>query len=344
MSSTACGGSDKPPSETPSSQTPNSATSAQTSYTLGAPRDKHYSADVEAQRGWVRVIVREEAKCDLIPIRTVVENGVERRVAGDPTSSKPCDEGYARNVIISLEVDGNTYRLGVPNAFGELQTQLSDRMLRDLYGDATSETPIAKVMLRDRQGRSHQIGRIELAQLAEADQRLNELLAEFKTLLDRPQSELTGAELARAYELYEQLSAFDSDNPRVGALQALFIDRLYQRKSDEAADRFKNNLQALNAAKDLLSNNRTVIIVPSFVSSAVQAGTLDPRTVAWARGEVALALRRQQDLCGDGRSSFTWSLTQLSPPKSRLAFHILRAAYDDPYQDQIRALCSRITM
>lgn len=335
----SCGSSPPPESETAAA--PRAGT---TTYTLGAPRDTRYSADVEAQRGWVRVIARKESQCDTIPMRTVVENGVEKRVAGQPTGSKPCNEGFARNVIISLEVEGNTYRLGVPNAFGELQTQLSDRMLRDLYGDAGSQTPVAKVMLRDRRGRSHQIGSIELTQLAEVDQRLNELLTEFRTLLDRPQAELSGADLARAYELYEQLSAFDSDNPRIGALQALFIDRLYQRKADEAVERFKNNLQALDAAKNVLQSNRTVIVVPAFVSAAVDSGSLDGRTVDWARAEVALALRRQRDLCGDGRTAFTWSMAQLSPPKSRLAFHILHAAYDDPYQDQIRALCRRVMM
>ncbi len=334
-----CGG-DAPPPEEPTAPTQQGPTT----HKLGAPKDTRYMADIEAQRGRIRVIVRKESRCDLIPIQTVVENGETHWVAGNPTQSQPCDEGFARNVIISLEVAGNTYRLGQPNAFGELQTQLSDRILRDLYGQDKTAVPVAQVMLRDRKGQSHLIGSVALTQLAEAEQRLDQLLSEFKALLDRPQSKLSGTDLARAYELYEQLSAFDSSDPRIGALQALFIDRLYQRKADEAAERFKNNLEALNAAKDVLKNNSTVLVLPGFVTSALNAGALDARTVAWARAEVALSVRRQRGLCGDARSAFTWSLVNLSPPKSQLAFHILRSAYDDPYQDQIRALCQRVVM
>ncbi len=334
----ACGG------DAPQAQQPTQEQTGPTTYKLGAPKDTRYMADIEAQRGRIRVIVRRQSRCDVIPVRTIVENGATRWEAGRPTESKPCEEGVARNVVISLEVAGNTYRLGEPNAFGELQTQLSDRLMRDLYDQDKTAVPVAQVMLRDRTGQSHLIGSVALTQLAEAEQRLDQLLEEFRMLLDRPQAQLSGTDLARAYELYEQLSAFDSQNPRIGALQALFIDRLYQRKADEAAERFKNNLQALSAAKDVLKNNQTVLVIPSFVSSAVNGGALDARTVAWARAEVALTLRRQRALCGDAQSAFTWSMASLSPPQSQLAFHILRSAYDDPYQDQIRSLCQRVVM
>jgi len=331
-----CGG-DKPPPEVP-------AAVGATSEQLGAPYDTHYSADIEATRGRVRVIVREESVCDVIPVQSVIENGKKRFVAGSPTKTQTCNERLARNVILSLEVEGNTYRLGEPDSRGELNTQLSNRILSDLYGDDTRNAPVAKLMLRDRQGKSQELGSIELAQLAESDRRLDELLAEFRRVLERPQSELTGAELARAYELYEQLARFDSNDPRIGALQALFMERLYMRKAQEANERFKNNLAALNVAKDILMANRGMT-VPGYVVQAVDGGVMDYRSADWARGQVAIAIRRYPTLCGPNpETGFTWSRLQLSPPppESRLAFEMLRFAYDDPYEKEIAVLCRRV--
>lgn len=316
-------------------------------YQLGAPRDTHYTADVEAQHGRIRVVVRQESVCDVIPIHTQVENGETKWVAGNPTTTKECEAKFARNVVLSLDVNGNTYRLGEPNAFGEVQTDLADRMLQNLYGEDTSKVPLAHVMLRDRQGRSQEIGTVDLTQLAAAGQRLDELLAEFRKLLERPQTSLSGAELARAYELYEQLGTFDSGDPRIGALQALFMERLYQRKADEAVERFKKNLEALNVAKEILKTNRSAIVLPGYVLTALDTGTPDARTVDWARGQVALTLRRTPTLCGDkAKPGFTWSRLELSPPPpgSRIAFEVLRFAYDNPYEREITALCERVVL
>ncbi|MEY4547561.1 MAG: hypothetical protein RL685_3756 [Pseudomonadota bacterium] len=316
-----------------------------TSEQVGAPRDTHYAADIEATRGRVRVIVREESLCDVIPVQSVIENGKKKYIAGDPTSSRPCNQRVARNVMVSMEVGGNTFRLGEPNNMGEVETNLSDRMLRDLYGDDTSKAPVAKVMLRDNQGKAQEVGTVELAQLQATDQRLEQLLAEFRKVLDRPQAELTGAQLAHAYELYEQLARFDSGEPRIGALQALFMERLYARKAQEADQRFRNNLEALNAAKNILATNRTTIVLPGYVSSALDGGAMDDRSVDWARGQVAIAIRRYPTLCGPNpESGFTWSRLQLSPPppESRLAFEMLRFAYDNPYEKEIAQLCRRV--
>jgi hypothetical protein len=312
---------------------------------LGAPYDTHYEADIEATRGRVRVVVREQSVCDVIPVQSVIVDGKKRFVAGNPVKTQPCNERVARNVMLSLEVDGNTFRLGEPDDRGELDTQLSNRMLQDLYGVRSQSAPVAKLTLRDRQGKSQVLGDIELVQLRESDRRLDELLAEFRRVLDRPQTELTGSELARAYELYEQLARFDSNDPRVSALSALFMERLYQRKALEANQRFKNNLSALGAAKDILSTIRTTIVLPGYVSQAIDGGVMDDRSADWARGQVAIALRRNPTLCGPSpETGFTWSRLQLSPPpaESRLAFEMLRFAYDDPYEKEIAGLCRRV--
>ena len=335
----ACGG-----SETPAQSPEGAAPAGPTSEQLGAPYDTRYSADIEAQHGRVRVVLREESMCDVIPVTSVIEDGKKRFIAGTPTKSQPCNERVARNVTVSLEVEGNTFRLGEPDAHGELVTNLSDRMLNDLYG-GSRKNQVAKVMLRDRQGKSQELGTIALTQLEASERRLDELLAEFRAVLDRPQEQLTGAELARAYELYEQLARFDTSDPRVSGLMALFMERLYMRKALEANERFRNNLEALNVAKDILIANRETIVVPGYVSSAIQGGVMDPRTADWARGQVAVAIRRNPTLCGPSpKSDFTWSRLQLSPPppESRLAFEVLRFAYDDPYEKEITELCRRV--
>ena len=330
--------------EAPPPRSPDEVPTGPTSEQLGAPYDTRYSADIEAQRGRVRVIVREESMCDVIPVTSVIEDGKKRFIAGTPTKSQPCNERVARNVIVSLEVEGNTFRLGEPDARGELVTNLSDRMLNDLYG-SSRKNQVAKVMLRDRQGKSQELGTIALAQLEASERRLDELLAEFRAVLDRPQEQLTGAELARAYELYEQLARFDTTDPRVSGLMALFMERLYMRKALEANERFRNNLSALNAAKDILIANRGTIVVPGYVTTAIDGGVMDPRTADWARGQVAIAIRRNPTLCGASpKSDFTWSRLNLSPPpaESRLAFEVLRFAYDDPYEREITQLCRRV--
>ena len=146
LSLVACGGSEPPPAQAP--PTGGGATSEQ----LGAPRDTHYAADIEATRGRMRVILREESVCDVIPVQSVVEDGKKKFIAGNPTSTQPCQQRVARNVILSLEVGGNTYRLGEPNAQGEVVAQMSDRILSSLYGDNPQTASVAKLMLRDNKG------------------------------------------------------------------------------------------------------------------------------------------------------------------------------------------------
>jgi hypothetical protein len=338
----ACASKPPPP---PAAAEPSGAPTAP-SYQLGAARDTQYKADIQIERAGLRMIVREESVCDVIPISTLIENGEKKRVAGPPTSTKPCDQRFARNVEVALEVAGNTYDLGRPNARGELETAIGNRLLSNLYGDGDAEVPVGKVIVRDQKGESWEVGTIDLTELAKANRRIEQLLAEFRAVLDRPQAQLSGAELAHSYELYEQLNAFGSDDPRVSALSALFLERLYQRKADEASERYRKNLEALAAAKDIFAANRTTIILPGYVSSAIEGGPLDSRTVDWARGQAALALRHDRKLCSSapGRWDFTWARLNLypPPPQSKLAFEMLRFAYDNPYEAELTALCRRI--
>ena len=331
----ACGGGEEPAK---------SPTKEAVSYQMGAPRNTHYTAQIEAERGKLRIIIKESSVCDIIPIKTIEEDGKKHRVAGEPTSAKECSERFARNVVVSLGVSGNTFRLGEPDESGTIETELTSKLMRQLYGDDVKETPNASVMVRDQQGNSTQVGTVALVQLAQVEQRLETLLAEFRTVLDRNQAQLSGAELAKAYELYEQLAAFQSDDPRIGALQAVFLERLYQRKATEANERFKNNIQALNGAKEILSANKTTLVVPGYVSAALQSGQMDRQTVQWAQGQVALSIRNIPSLCGDSNpKDFSWSRANIGTPKAtQIAFEVLRFAYDNPYEQEITKLCRRV--
>ena len=118
-----------------------------------------------------------------------------------------------------------------------------------------------------------------------------------------------------------------------------FLELLYQRKQHEATENMKHNLKALADAKGLLPSVGPGM-VPPYMMSAVQGGLVNPEALWWSRGEVALALRHYPALCG---SPVTWGqITPGSfPPATRLAFSYLRFAYDDPFQSEVRGLCSR---
>ena len=128
-------------------------------------------------------------------------------------------------------------------------------------------------------------------------------------------------------------------------LQALFMDRLYNRKAVEANERFKNNLEALNVAKDILIANRQTIIVPGYVTTAIDGGMLDNRSVDWARGQVAIAIRRYPALCGpspERASPGRGSSSARRRPNRGWPSRCLRFAYDNPFEKEIAALCLRL--
>ena len=70
-------------------------------------------------------------------------------------------------------------------------------------------------------------------------------------------------------------------------------------------------MDALNAAKEILMAHRETIVVPGYVSSAINGGVMDERSADWARGQVAVAIRRNPTLCGPNDGGFTWSRLQL---------------------------------
>ncbi len=315
---------------------------------LGAPHDTSYTATAEMEREQIRIAVFERSLCDKLKMKVV--HHVDQSVQGDKViSSEPpttiqraagtdgvvsCDERWARNVWVALRVGDQTFRLGAPSARGEVIANLSAELRQSLY--AENAPPEAVVVVN-----GVDAGKVSLSGYASHETRINALLEELRGILSKDVDKLTPAEIAHSYELYEQLDQLDSGNDaRIAGLRKRFIELVYQRKQREATENMKRNISALNDAKGILPA-LAAGIVPPYVVTAVQSGATTTDALLWARGEVALALRQYPALCAGG--PFGWGRLGGGDyaPKARLAFSYLRYAYDDPFQTEVQALCTR---
>jgi hypothetical protein len=315
---------------------------------FGAPRDTEYQATAEAERNQIRVAVFERSYCDRLKMKVVhrVDETLKGNevIARDPPTTiqkalgkdgaVPCNERWARNVWVGLRVGDQTFRLGAPGPRGEVVTDLSAEMQQSLYGETPASEAVVVVNGVD-------AGKVSLAGYASHETRVNALLEELRTILAKDETKLSKEDIAKSYELYEQLDQLDTGNDaRIAGLRKRFLELVYQRKQHEATDNMKRNIAALNDAKNILPS-LAAGIVPPYVFSAVQGGLTSTDALLWARGEVALALRQYPALCAGG--PFGWGKLAGGEyaPKARLAFSYLRYAYDDPFQSEVQGLCGR---
>jgi hypothetical protein len=316
---------------------------------LGAPHDTAYTATAETEREQIRISVYERSLCDKLKMKVV--HHVDESVRGDTViSSEPpttiqraagtdgvvaCNERWARNVWVALRVGDQTFRLGAPSARGEVIANLSADLKQSLYGENAPAEAVVVVNGVD-------AGKVSLSGYASHEGRINALLEELRGILSKDVDKLTQAEIARSYELYEQVDQLDSGNDaRIAGLRKRFIELAYQRKQREATDNLKRNVAALNEAKGVLPA-LAAGAVPPYVVTAVQGGATTTDALLWARGEVALALRQYPALCAG--APFAWGRLGGGDyaPKARLAFSYLHYAYDDPFQTEVQQLCSRV--
>ncbi|HVW27621.1 MAG TPA: hypothetical protein VHC69_19785 [Polyangiaceae bacterium] len=314
---------------------------------LGAPHDTEYVATAETEREQLRISVFERSLCDKLKMKVVQH--VDQAVQGDkvvssepPTTIQraagvdgvvPCEEHWARNVWVGLRVGDQTFRLGAPSARGEVIANLSAELKQSLYGENAPQEAVVVVNGVD-------AGKVSLSGYASHETRINQLLDELRTILSKDEDKITKAEIARSYELYEQLDQLDSGNDaRIAGLRKRFIEVVYQRKQREATENLKRNVAALNEAKGVLPA-LAAGSVPPYVVTAIKSGATSTDALLWARGEVALAVRQYPALCN---GTFGWSRLGDGDyaPKARLAFSYLHYAYDDPFQTEVRALCAR---
>jgi hypothetical protein len=316
------------------------------SHELGAPKNTAYSAELETEKDVLRLIVFEQSECERIRVR-IVSRTEETLRGGEVVQRQPvgpvqiadgsdgvvaCEQRYARDVRVSLQVGTATHRLGRTNPKGELAINLSAELRQSLYGETAPESAMLLVEGRE-------VTQVPLGELRKHEERVDQLVSMFEAILAKPNDQLTPTEITHSYELYEQLRHLDRGDARIAALHARFLELLYGRKEEEASQNLKRNLAALREVKELIATGATG--VPMFVQIAAQAGALDPAALRWAKGQIALSLRSHQSACQGG---FSWSTLSSGewPSDARFAFAYLRYAYDDPFQDQVAALCGRL--
>ena len=313
----------------------------------GAPQGTQYAASAEAERELIRITVFERSQCDKLRMKVIqrVDQSVrnDKVIAQEPakTMQMPdgkdgtvvCNERWARNVIVGLRIGDQTYRLGVPSPRGEVIANLAGELRQSLYAEnAPSEATVVVGGV--------DAGKVSLAGYTSHEARVATLVDELRAILAKDEASLTPDDITRSYVLYDQLGQLDTGgDATISGIRQRFIELLYQRKSHEATENMKHNLKALSEAKALLPTLGAGM-VPPYMLSAVQGGLTSPEALMWARGEVALALRHFPALCG---SPFTWGqITPGSfPPATRLAFSYMHFAYDDPFQTEVQALCTR---
>lgn len=314
-------------------------------YEYGAPKNTQYTVDVATVHDQIRVTVFQSSECDRIPVKIMsrtqetLRDGevIERQYVGPvqiaaerPEAPVACEHRFGRGAAVALRAGTATYQLGVADAYGEVEASLSAEMKQSLYGDAA---PQAATLLVQRQP----VTEISLAELAKHEQRTAQLVAEFSALL--AQTEMSPDDISRSYVLYEQLRQLDRGNADVHALCKRFLELVYSRKAEESTALLKKNVQALGAAKDLLMLS-AASQVPSFVRVAIQNGDANRQALDWAQGQVAVTVRVQSSVCS---APFTWDAASGNawPVPSRVALNYLRYAYDDPFAQQVQALCAR---
>ena len=326
----------------------------------GAPKNTQYWAQVYTSHHMLNLKVFERSECDKIKVRLVSRARETLRgdqviaseaptlvqVAEGTEGVAPCEERYARGVEVFLAAGGATSPLGVASAQGELQVNVADILKRSLYHDESSAAQEADIVMQPiGVSEARRVASVSLKQLASYESRVEELLAEFRPLLDKQQDELSGRDLARSYEIFEQLREINAGDARIDALEARFVELAFGRRQREAAATLERNLQALAKAKDLLVAVAKAgeYSFPSAVRLMVEREEPDPRALLWALGQLAVSFRNQPELCRSpaGGSSWAWWEQKGGVSTTGLALELLRFAYGDGYQNDVLGLCNR---
>lgn len=314
----------------------------------GAPRNQSYTFEAEPELENMRLRVYRAARCDVIPTDIVarrtetleggrVISSVDQgpvQIAKQATSDAPCDQGYARDVIVSLVVGSAVHPIGTTDAFGYVGVNLSAELREKLFGAAVPEQITVRVRPPKSQG-AIDLGALPLTSLKEFEAGTARLLGELNALLAKGDT-LSSPDILRAYELYAKLQSLAWFDPRFKASSARFWELFFARKQQEQLDR---NLRALDSAKGLLKDAGGN--VPWFMQVAIASQLWDPRAQDWASVMLLSELRSKPQLC----SSFDWSkLDQYGfPPAAQIAVHYLRYAQGDGFFAPISTRCNFMT-
>jgi hypothetical protein len=308
-----------------------------TAIEYGAPRATTFSATVAASKQYIGLTVFESSRCDVIPV-TVVQRYQEtlhgdkvvqrvpvtkKQVAADPKGDIACNQTYARNVSVLLDVGGNRVPLGETDANGRVSGDLQQLLQTSGYANAPKQ---AKVYVVPNRGKpAVEIGVLELHELAQYEGRITQLVAELEAILAKGQSGQTPADITKSYEVYTQLLQISDGDARVEGIGARFWELWYGRKQDDARQAMEKNLDSLSKAQELLKAAGDAAI-PLYVQAAVNSGTLDRRSLEWSSLRLIAALRSAPNVCSAGYAygrldSYGW------PADARLAAHCVNYAY-----------------
>lgn len=320
--------------------------------TYGAPRNHTYSFEAEPELDVLRLHVYRAARCDVIPTEIVarrtetldgshVVSSVDQgpvQIAKPATDEAPCDQGYARDVEVSLIVGNAVHALGTTDAYGYVGVNLSAELREKLFGQGVPAEATVRVR-PPRAAPAQDAGKLSLASLRDYEQGVGKLIDELNALLAKG-ADLSSPDIQRSYELYEKLRALAWYDPRFKAASARFWELFFARKQKESTQNLERNLKALESAKALLKDAGDAA-VPLFMQVAINSQAYDPRALDWASGELLTALRSKPQVC----SSFDWTKIQSYGflPATQVAVHYLRFAQGDSFFDPISGRCSFIT-
>lgn len=323
-----------------------------TTNAYGAPRSQMYSFEAEPELDQLRLHVYRAARCDVIPTEIVARRTETYRggnlvstvdqgpvqIAKAATAEVPCDQGYARDVEVTLVVGNAIHPLGVTDSHGYVGVNLSAELREKLLGAATPQN--AMVRVRGPKGQpAQEVGMLSLASLRDYEAATQRMIDELNALLAKG-AELSSADIQKTYELYERLRAVAWYDARFKAASARFWELFFARKQIESTQNLTRNLKALESAKDLLKT-AGIGTIPLFMQVAINNQTYDPRALDWASGELLTAIRARPQLC----SSFDWTQMQGYGflPQTQLAVQYMRFAMGDNFYGPIQGRCSFIT-
>ena len=318
----------------------------------GAPANTTYSFEAEPELNLLGLRLFRSSRCPLIPTDTVLrrtetlqgdrvihtEEHGKVQIARAPAGDAPCDVGYGRDVAVSLVVGNAVHRIGTTDPYGYVSVNLSRELREKLYGEAAPSEVTVRVFPPRALG-SLDIGQVSLASLRDFEAGVNRLLGALDPLLAKGTA-LTGPEIQRSYELYEQLRQLAYFDPRVRGALGRFWELFYGRKREESTQNLSRNLKALEGSQALLASASPAAI-PLFMQAALSSQTVDGRALDWANGELFGALRRAPQAC----TGFDWRRAPSYGfgPSALLAVNYLRFAHGDDFWGPMSGVCSFVT-
>lgn len=286
-------------------------TPGSTVLTYGAPHDVNYTAEVDPSLEQLTLTIYKRARCDITPVtlmdryeeklqgdRVVEKTSIgKRQVAGKSKGEIDCNQSYANNVDVLLELDGGgRFSLGKTDGHGVVSADLNS-----LFKTASIDLPsaTAKVVVRPIQAQpSVVVTQIAFTELTRQQEQLVQLLTELRALLDTG-SELSQKDSSRAYDLYFRIFELAPGDPRTKAIGMRFWEQVQRRKQVENTQDLSRNLEALGQARETLKIMGDAAI-PIYVQVAVNSGTLDQKALEWSSLLLMSAIKSNPSVCMAG--------------------------------------------